>query len=1348
MRFIKEKGKRTMSLLMACVMMLSLLQAASVYAESPDIINVYNEAGLRGAITSATSSSPTTIKLGANITLEILITIENKNIILDLNGKNLTGSSILLMLGDNVNLEVKDTSQNAEGKLHSSGHGQTILNGGASTVNISGGTVSKDGSGTAIDNAGNGNVTVSGGKVISSLYGITNKTGSIIVSGGTVLATGGGHALYSQGNGNVTVSGGTISGANNYAVVSNDGTLNVYGGTISDVSSNRSTVNISGGTLGIVYAHALNLSGDPTLTVKQHFLTNCKFSITDLLTGEVGSITLDGQFLSPIEGGTVVATAVNEAHADVSKFSLINFDGKSLAKSGSDIIISNSSPSSPDTSQYAASVTQNGTTTYYETFADAWDAAGTTATIKLFRDVTSSSNSPKEWPIQMSNYLSYITVDLNGHDIDRGLTAPIYNGVIFYLGSGNLTIQDTSSTDVTQQGRITGGRNTFNSGAITVLAGSTLTMTGGNITGNKSDMNGGAVALSGSSRFTMSGGSIHNNENSGNISPFDTPEGNGGGVMVFPEASFTMTGGSITGNKAQSTIGKTQQAIGGGVAVWGTFNVSGPVNISDNVVTTNGNSIVSNVGLSGPTWININVTGSLNGARMGVNKGNMAARVGVFTTGYNTHNPGVDPTTIFTADYPGVQVQQADNGEAQLFIGTTVPPTPPVPGTYTLAYHPNGGTGTMLPQTTNVGTATTVAANAFTRTDYTFTGWNTAANGTGTAYAAGASLPSQIAGTTVTLYAQWTENTYSVSGTVNDHKANPVDEASVKLMKGNTQIGTSVTTASDGTFTITGVPSGTYNLVVSKNDIIVTILITVSGSDYATGTITLPSGKTNSIVEVKPNTPSIVVGGLDAQFTATTSTEGDKGITAGDKEVIANGGIVEIKFTAEKKAENEAQNANDIKTIASNNGEKVGIFLDLSISKTVTTDTVYKITLIELQNPIDVLIPLDEADQNKNNYVVYRYHESKVDAITTAPNADGEKIELVDNGKTIKLTIKKFSTYAIAYTEPVTPPGPGTPGPREDRDEKELDNNNVIIKNTPGGTIKESPHSTSTEKTFLITPNDGYVIADILIGGKSVGAAKAYIFKNLTKEVEIQAVFVKKTAIPYYSDTTRKEIFIGYSRVADEIMKYIAPQGVTVMFKDNAKYFNDISGHAALKEIDFVAERNLFVGTAPNVFSPEIPFTRAMFVTVVGRLHAASFGEITESTNNPFTDVAQDSWYNKYVTWAHENNIVRGVGGGKFEPNRAMTRQEMAVIMDKYLTFIKADLPAFDLPVFDLPVNEEVVTFIDQANIAEWATASVKAMQQIGMVETVEQKPFNSKANVTRAQAVTWIYRLIHVVTD
>lgn len=76
----------------------------------------------------------------------------------------------------------------------------------------------------------------------------------------------------------------------------------------------------------------------------------------------------------------------------------------------------------------------------------------------------------------------------------------------------------------------------------------------------------------------------------------------------------------------------------------------------------------------------------------------------------------------------------------------------------TVTFNANGGSGTMSPQSST--TAANLTVNTLTRTGYTFTGWNTAANGSGTAYGNQASFPFTA---NTTLYAQWTINQYVLS---------------------------------------------------------------------------------------------------------------------------------------------------------------------------------------------------------------------------------------------------------------------------------------------------------------------------------------------------------------------------------------------------------------------------------------------------------------------------------------------------------------------------------------------------------------------------------------------------------
>lgn len=106
-----------------------------------------------------------------------------------------------------------------------------------------------------------------------------------------------------------------------------------------------------------------------------------------------------------------------------------------------------------------------------------------------------------------------------------------------------------------------------------------------------------------------------------------------------------------------------------------------------------------------------------------------------------------------------VKAGVSDNGNSGYNIQSKKLTGPAYVTKYTISYNANGGTGTVDSQSKTYGSAVTLRSNGFTRTGYTFTGWNTKADGTGTSYAAGASYSTNAA---MTLYAQWELITFTV----------------------------------------------------------------------------------------------------------------------------------------------------------------------------------------------------------------------------------------------------------------------------------------------------------------------------------------------------------------------------------------------------------------------------------------------------------------------------------------------------------------------------------------------------------------------------------------------------------
>ena len=95
------------------------------------------------------------------------------------------------------------------------------------------------------------------------------------------------------------------------------------------------------------------------------------------------------------------------------------------------------------------------------------------------------------------------------------------------------------------------------------------------------------------------------------------------------------------------------------------------------------------------------------------------------------------------------------------------------PNTYTVAYNGNGSTGGSMANSTHTyDTAKKLTTNAYTKTGYSFSGWATSANGN-VAYTNGQSVTNLATSGTVTLYAKWTINSYTLTFNANNGTVSP-----------------------------------------------------------------------------------------------------------------------------------------------------------------------------------------------------------------------------------------------------------------------------------------------------------------------------------------------------------------------------------------------------------------------------------------------------------------------------------------------------------------------------------------------------------------------------------------------
>jgi len=149
----------------------------------------------------------------------------------------------------------------------------------------------------------------------------------------------------------------------------------------------------------------------------------------------------------------------------------------------------------------------------------------------------------------------------------------------------------------------------------------------------------------------------------------------------------------------------------------------------------------------------------------------------------------------------------------------------------------------------------------------------------------------------------------------------------------------------------------------------------------------------------------------------------------------------------------------------------------------------------------------------------------------------------------------------------------------------------------------------------------------------------------------------------------------------------------------------------------FCYEKGWLKGTSDTAFSPETPMTRAMFVTALYR----AAGSPAVKAAAPFTDLKAD-WYKNAVVWAAEAGVVQGTGRLTFSPDDALTLEQAAVLMQRYLK--------------DRLTADEAATLPESAGaVSAWARGGVQWAYNAGLLcEADLSAPAEAAGRVLLAQ--------------
>lgn len=323
---------------------------------------------------------------------------------------------------------------------------------------------------------------------------------------------------------------------------------------------------------------------------------------------------------------------------------------------------------------------------------------------------------------------------------------------------------------------------------------------------------------------------------------------------------------------------------------------------------------------------------------------------------------------------------------------------------------------------------------------------------------------------------------------------------------------------------------------------------------------------------------------------------------------------------------------------------------------------------------------------------------------TTNPDGSVTKTETKSDGTVTEITTNKDGSTAKTETNP-------------DGSSK------TEVKDASGsiGTVKTDKNGQATAETTLSSK----AVEDAKKNGEAVKApveveasrdsntaptVKVELPKNAGETaVEIPVSNVKPGTVAVLVHPDGTEEIVKNSLPTEDSIRLTMDGSATVKIMDNSKDFIDTRAHWAKDAIDFVSARGLVNGMSDTIYAPNNSTTRAQLWTILARQNDADLtgGSIwyekaqnwaknkgVSDGANPnvainraqmvtmlwramvqpaaasgasFADVPADSYYAQAVAWAIENGITAGVGNGKFDPDAACTRGQIATFLYRYM---------------------------------------------------------------------------------
>ena len=162
-------------------------------------------------------------------------------------------------------------------------------------------------------------------------------------------------------------------------------------------------------------------------------------------------------------------------------------------------------------------------------------------------------------------------------------------------------------------------------------------------------------------------------------------------------------------------------------------------------------------------------------------------------------------------------------------------------------------------------------------------------------------------------------------------------------------------------------------------------------------------------------------------------------------------------------------------------------------------------------------------------------------------------------------------------------------------------------------------------------------------------------------------------------------------------------ESIPVVSVDVTQMFTDVEKNWAYPGIQYCVTHGIMGGMGDGTFAPTGTTTRAQIVQILYNLE----GTPAVSGTTPFTDLTAN-WYKPAILWAYQNNVVAGTSPNTFDPERPVTREQIAVILTQYMFHV--------LKMERTWTPADLSTFPDGAKVSGWAKEAMQDAVALGLI--------------------------------